>query len=181
MSRKFTVEVAGNKLSMEEVSEQQRSLIGDLQEQVARLQKVVAASGTARGEEVIIKASQAQASVRSVLWVDDSPRNNSHLVAHLEDRGIEVVTVLSTEDALQALSRTRFDRIISDMGRREGMRYNPRAGLDLLRAVRASNSDTPLIIFASGKAVEAYGNEARRAGATEITSSATSLLSALAL
>jgi len=181
VSRKVTVEVAGNKLTMEEVNEQQRSLIADLQEQVARIQQVVAAGSPAKRDEITVTAPKARAEARSILWVDDNPRNNSQLVAHLQDRHVEVVTVTSTKAALEALSQRHFDRIISDMGRREGLLTNRHAGLDFVRAVRSQDRDTPIIIFASSNAVEQYGEKARQAGATEVTASATSLLSALAL
>lgn len=173
-----TVFVAGAELTIAEASEQSRNLLADLQDKILDLQKGIpsALSETLEGETTTASiASQ----VRSILWVDDNPKNNSFIVERLTKLGIKVVAVLSTSDALAQLKSGNFDRIVSDMGRVEPDGYNSKAGIDLIRAVNELGIHTPVAFYCSAKAVGKYGTEALTLGAREITSSPTSLLQAL--
>jgi CheY-like chemotaxis protein len=85
-----------------------------------------------------------------VLWVDDNPQNNVYERKALESVGIRFVLSENTTDALNILSRQSFGAIISDMGRREGIRE----GYVLLDALRAQGDDTPLFFYASSDAPE---------------------------
>jgi CheY-like chemotaxis protein len=113
--------------------------------------------------------------------VDDHPENNSQLIAHLSDLGIGVVTSISTSDAVLQFEEKQFDRIISDMGRQEGERYNSKAGIDLTKTIRNIDKNIPIIILCSRRASIEYQEEAYEAGVNEITSSPTVLLNALNL
>jgi CheY-like chemotaxis protein len=113
-----------------------------------------------------IKAAQrtAHASVESwrkhMLWVDDHPENNTHERRALEAVGIKFTLVLSTREALEALSKERFAAIISDMGRPEG----PREGYVLLDAIRTNGDQTPFFIYAGSNAPK-HRREAEKHGA----------------
>lgn len=109
---------------------------------------------------------------KMVLWVDDFPNNNDYPRKILEQAGVHFEIALSTEGAELALQKTNYDLIISDMGRGD----NRTAGLDLLEKVTKSNPKLPVIIFASPRALAAYAGEAKRLGATSVTSEVTSLL-----
>jgi DNA-binding NarL/FixJ family response regulator len=61
------------------------------------------------------------------------------------------------------------------MGRREDGKDNFRAGLDLLKAVRARDPQIPFVIFCSSRGVRDHRDEAMRLGANGITASATEL------
>ena len=52
-----------------------------------------------------------------VLWVDDHPENNRSMVELLSTYGARVETARSNPDALALLATTRYDVIISDVGR----------------------------------------------------------------
>src|SRR5262245_17782163 len=67
---------------------------------------------------------------------------DSYTIENLTRMGIEVVPALSTSEALAKLKTRKFDRIISDMGRREGITFNPTAGIDLVRTIRSTDKDT---------------------------------------
>jgi len=168
-ARKFTIKVAGNELSMDEASEQQRILLSDLQAKVAELERIAATPGPAAA------FAEPSRSRKRILWVDDRPSNNSYLVATLEDRGASVTTALTTSDALKKLTHASFDIVISDMARPEG----EHAGLDLARKIRSSMPDLPVFIFCSRWAAENLHAQAVADGVSGITSSATSLLSML--
>lgn len=107
----------------------------------------------------------------TLLWVDDYPENNESERGKLEESGFLITLSLSTSDALERLSQETFDVIISDMGRGT----ERRAGLHLLEAIRRLGNTTPLIIYASHKALR-YRSEAIRKGAFEITSGASELI-----
>ncbi|HEY5802438.1 MAG TPA: response regulator [Lysobacter sp.] len=172
-SRKFTVRVAGNELSMEEASEQQRAILSDLQAKTAELQKQVGANALSMG----VPATEAGRPNPRILWVDDEPRNNSFLEAALLDRGAAVDTATTTDEAMQRAGKASYDAIISDMSRPEG----ERAGIDLARKLKAAGVATPIYIFCGKRAATTLRQEALQAGVTDITDSATTLFSFLPL
>jgi CheY-like chemotaxis protein len=183
-SRKFTVKVAGNELTMEEVSEQQRTLITDIQKQIVELQKNVerlqpkaVVDETAGSERKLTESKQT--TVNSVLWVDDNPRNNAFLIESLRDQGINVMTALSTEEGLAIFKSRKFDRVISDLVRREDGVRKSFAGFELARQMRAEDPEVPIVIYTSMPPSAATRQMAREAGATDITSSATALIKLL--
>ena len=87
---------------------------------------------------------------RRILWVDDRPDNNNYERQVFESLGLTFDLALSTDDAIERLSASRYGAIISDMGRREG----PREGYRLLDAVRAFDRTTPFFIYAGSNAPE---------------------------
>lgn len=171
--RKFTIKVAGNELTMEEASEQQRVIVSDIQLKLAELEKRL----TLNSHEPLLLAGTPSRSSKRVLWVDDRPKNNSFLVASLEERGAKVDIALSTEDGVEKFKSGQYDIVISDMGRPEG----ERAGIDLAKKVKSLNSNTPFFIFCGNWAARNLKEEAVQAGVTNITSSGTTLLSLLPL
>lgn len=120
------------------------------------------------------------AQLRHVLWVDDHPENNAFEVHALEERGVTVQLVRSTDDALRAIRTARlpFDAIISDMGRREDGRERRHAGIELIERLRGEDVTTPVVVYASAGAVAREGDRVRRLGAAA-TASATELLELL--
>jgi CheY-like chemotaxis protein len=178
-SRKFTLKIGGQELSMDEANEQQRSLILDLQSKVVQIESRI---------EATIPKNVATAEIRSearslskVLWVDDQPKNNSYFVDSLNRLNIQVDLAETTADGLIKFSAGRYDAMISDMGRREGGRYNDRAGFELLKVVREQDATIPFIIFCSTRGARENRDEAMRLGASGITSSPTELYSLLKL
>ncbi|VCU71387.1 acetoacetate metabolism regulatory protein AtoC [Pigmentiphaga humi] len=164
LARKFTIKVAGNELTMEEVSKQQIDALSDLQSKVAELEKRL---GGATQEAL----GTAPASGKRILWVDDDPKNNSFLVASLENRGARVDTALATDEGVAMFRRSHYDVVISDMGRPEG----EKAGIDLARAIKQLSPSTPIYIFCGRWAATNLRDEALAAGVTQITASGTTL------
>jgi CheY-like chemotaxis protein len=95
----------------------------------------------------------------SILWVDDRPDNNKYERKAFEAMGLKFTLALSTNEALDILSKQKYSAIISDMGRREG----PREGYVLLDALRQNNNATPFFIYAGSNAPE-HKAEAREHG-----------------
>ena len=173
LGRKFTIKIAGNELTMEEVSEQQRSIVNDLQRKVAELENRVGNMPNAP----FTKSLAVEQSAKRILWVDDNPRNNSLFAAALEERGARIDIALSTDDGLLKFKKQPYDFVLSDMGRPEG----EKAGIDLTKRLKAISPATPVFIFCGSWAARNLRTEALSAGASEITSSATTLLAALPL
>lgn len=171
--RKFTIKVGGNELTMEEASEIQRQTVNDIQSKLAELEKRLATNGP----RASLLESSASRSSKRILWVDDLPKNNSYLVASLEERGAKVDVAVSTQEGIEKFKAIPYDIVISDMGRPEG----DHAGLDLLKRIRELNPSVPFFIFCGGWAARNLRKEALAAGITEITSSGTTLLSLLLL
>ena len=100
-----------------------------------------------------------------VLWVDDTPTNNTVERNIMERLGTTITLATSTDEALNKIGgEPPYDAIISDMGRREDGRDNHEAGYDLLERLRKSlkSNMIPFIIYAgwnapSPDAAQAYG------------------------
>ncbi|HRQ42195.1 MAG TPA: response regulator [Chloroflexota bacterium] len=186
-SRKFTVKVAGNELTMEEINDQQRTLIADLQKRVGELQEQVdTILNNKRPSEIQPSEENSKRvlneeiadKVRLILWVDDQPKNNSFLIQGLQDQGIQVVTALSTNEAIEKFQNVRFDRVITDMGRQEDGRFNPVAGIELTKIIRRTNANVPIFAYTSSRGMS-HQQAAYTAGITGITTSPSELLSSL--
>ncbi len=170
--RKFTIKVAGNELTMEEASEQQRLIVSDIQSKLAELEKRLSIT-----TEPLNLTSAPMRSSKHILWVDDRPKNNSFLVASLGEQGVKIDIALSTEEGVEKFKTGQYDMVISDMGRPEG----EKAGIDLAKKIRALNTSIPFFIFCGSWAARNLKEESLNAGVTRITSSGTTLLSVLPL
>ncbi len=171
--------VSGLLVSDTEIREQQTRLLADLQGQVIDLRSGKGDQALALDER--IASEEGSGRVSSVLWVDDNPRANAVMTERLQKTGIDVVTALNTSEALALLSVTRFDRTISSMGRMEDGKFNPVAGIDLIRQVSSSFPLQRVVIFCDANEVANHRTAALKAGAAAVTSSATVLLDALQL
>lgn len=169
--RKLTIEVAGQKLTIEEAAQQQRQIVSDLQLKVASFEKKSGPTHRALTQEESLSVLQN----KRILWVDDRPKNNSYLVASLEERGIRVDIALTTDDGLQKFRDGKYDIVISDMGRPE----DDKAGIDLAKKIRAISSEVPYFIYCGSWAAKNLRSEALAAGVTDISSSGSTLLSEL--
>jgi CheY-like chemotaxis protein len=109
---------------------------------------------------------QRRPQVKTILWVDDRPENNTLERHALESLGLRFVLSTSTEDALERVKTAAFDAIISDMGRPP----DPRAGYTLLNRLRAAQHEVPFIIYAGSRAPQ-HVAEAKRHGALGATDS----------
>lgn len=184
-SRKFTVRIAGNELTMDEISQQQLKIISDLQKQLVdlqeRLESLTAGGRGPLAGETTGPITESQQPVNRILWVDDTPKENAYLIQSFREQGIDVVTALSTEEALRKFARGSrgFDRIITDMGRFEAGRFNPLAGIELTRRIRPSDPDIPIILFTNPRTAQEKREEAQAAGIDDVTASATALLKLL--
>jgi CheY-like chemotaxis protein len=79
----------------------------------------------------------------SVLWVDDHPDNNVEENLMLRDLGLSVTQTLSSGAASRYLDSTRFDLVITDIGRGG----DPDAGLHLLEELGTRTEAPPTIVY----------------------------------
>lgn len=105
-----------------------------------------------------------------ILWVDDNPNNNIHERQAFVAAGFRFTLALSTDEAFERLSQSKFAAIISDMGRREG----PREGYVLLDRLRQQGDQTPLFFYAASNAPE-HKRETREHGGQGCTNNAQEL------
>jgi len=156
------------------------------QEEVAASLTVASAKSTAPESPTSISraASEATAAVqrrpsadlRSILWVDDVPQNNSEIVHALTTLGIPVESALSTEEALRLVDPRKHGLVITDLGRRENGIEHPDAGLELLNALRQRDISLPVFVFAGRRALTRR-DDLLEAGAALATNRATELFS----
>jgi CheY-like chemotaxis protein len=97
---------------------------------------------------------------KAILWVDDNPANNELAVRALEKFGLDIEQATTTQAAVTAFQRRKFDLVISDMGRGDDMR----AGYNLLKLLRDRGSEVPFFIFAGSDKPE-FRREAAERGA----------------
>ena len=177
-SRKFSLKIGGQELTMEEANAQQRTLIADLQTQVLEIQKKI--GGTTQPVVARLETEPRRAVQRAlILWVDDQPKNNSYFVQQLSDKGFSIDLAPSTSEGLRRFDREKYNIVISDMGRTEEGSYKATAGLELLKNIRAQSIDMPFIIFCSSRKSREHSSEAKALGVTSITSSPTELMGVL--
>jgi CheY-like chemotaxis protein len=182
-SRKFTLKIGGQELTMEEANSVQQKLIADLQAQVSALQKSM--GGAPPTEPLKMPESNAAPISRGnlLLWVDDNPKNNAYFIQQLNEVGITVDTATSTAEGCSRFNSRKYDYVITDMGRKEDRKgdppFNPHAGIDLIKSVREKDKRVPIIVFSSVRALSEYGSQALQAGANAVTSSTTELFGLL--
>lgn len=95
-----------------------------------------------------------------ILWVDDKPDNNLREREAMAAFSVQFDLALSTDEALQRLRASKFDLIISDMGRPG----DARAGYTLLQALRERGDATRYVLYTSSCS-DAQMQEARTRGA----------------
>ena len=174
-SRKFSLKIGGQELTMEEANAQQRTLIADLQTQVLEIQKKIGGISQSKTKQHATKTRGIDQRAR-ILWVDDQPKNNSYFVQQLSDKGFSIDLALSTSEGLRRFDREKYSIIISDMGRTEEGSYKVTAGLELLKNIRAQSLEIPFIIFCTSRKSREHSSEAKALGVTSITSSPTELM-----
>ena len=89
--------------------------------------------------------------------------------------GVQFDLALDTKQALDFLSKNKYDLIISDLGR-DNMHE---AGVKMISEIKQMNleiSHPPIFIYASEKAIEKYGKNALDEGASIATASARDLV-----
>ncbi len=128
-------------------------------------------------EPPIDDTDQSKGGASSILWVDDSPSNNSSIITWLKGSGVLVKMVTSTKDAIDIFRAGRYDQIISDMKRPD----SNRAGMELTCAIRAINKVVPIHIFCGDWSAQYLKQQAFDAGVTSITSTEVNLLASLKL
>ncbi len=131
---------------------------------------IIAADVVAEVAEVVTPLAIRRASRATILWVNDNPNHNSYERQAFEAIGVSFVLAKSTDEALNKISRQRFDVIISDMGRPP----DSRAGYTLLDKLRSSEDQTPFIIYARSRDPE-HVAESRSHGAIGCTNNANDL------
>jgi len=110
--------------------------------------EAIEAAATRRGREAVAWDRQAIESVSTLslarlLWVDDHADHNCYGTVALERIGILVTVATSTEAARFYLQQMPFDLLITDLGRDA----EPEAGRDLLRMVRTTRPELPVIVY----------------------------------
>lgn len=106
-----------------------------------------------------------------LLWVDDHPERSAVQIDLLQRHQVMVHTARSTDEALESLRRRRYEMVISGMTREENGKSIPNAGLELVRAIRMLDQETPIAIYSNGQPAGMYGPMAQDAGANVLTGS----------
>jgi CheY-like chemotaxis protein len=174
---RFRVKVGPFELSTQETADTLAKQIADVQNQLNAMAPAKASQATTPPEPDRPEAPEREAAVvQKVLWVDDKPSNNAFEIARLADAGVDVVTATSTQEALDRLRSdpSAYQALVTDMGRREGLRYSQTAGLKTVERARAEGFRGLAIIYTTADAARQHQDEARMLDA-EATASPTEL------
>ncbi len=165
------MEAGSVELTVERLREQQESTTEQQADVTAKLGERLTA--LERGEAPPLARTEApepaEARVKSVLWVDDRPSNNTYLIELLRSRSVDVQVALSTADGLRLLDSQTPDAIVSDLGREENGVWKPHGGLEFATRVRALDGAIPIFLFTRRKHVLQVGDKALAMGVTGIT------------
>lgn len=145
-SHSVDVEVGGARISVQTASDETRKLIEDLQDKVNDLSARVGELPTGVQAQTAVVPAPPR-----ILWVDDQPAGNVYERARAADGGYDIVQATTTDSALKLLGSTEPTVIVSDMGRTENGRFNPTAGLDLVRELRRNGDKTPVVFYGSSR------------------------------
>ncbi len=174
-SRKLEVEIGGVRISVLELLEQLPRQLDDL-----RLHSEPGRGVSADDVRGGVQASAGGSTdlFGRILWVDDRPEANVYEKQTLLDDGWRIDSAVSTHEAvsLAADAWSRYDVVVSDMGREEDGRYVSDAGIQLVRRIRETGSTVPFFVYTSRRGWERR-SEAIEAGADGLTSSPSELLS----
>lgn len=99
-----------------------------------------------------------------VLWVDDYPANNEWERRHLRPEGILFDNVVSTIEAIEQLTFSRYDLVITDLGRRGSSDRSRDAGVDLLGHPVIIDGGPPVVVY-GGRTAVAQAEELKARGA----------------
>jgi CheY-like chemotaxis protein len=173
-TRKLTIKIGGQEVTMEEANQQQLSLIADLQNKVLELRKQSGASQPSPAGN-LAQPGVTNPQSNNILWVDDNPKNNTYFIELLQKRGYRVKLAVSTRDALSALDASTYRLVLSDMARTEGGRFTPDAGVLLLEQMKKRNLSVPYVLFSSKHGVQEFNKRIKTPDAKAVTSSPTEL------
>lgn len=178
-----TIEVGDRDVPLQNAIDEVRRDLDDLQVKVADL--LVPSAGSLEPSGLVPKGAAlgpVMATPTRLLWVDDTPENNTYLIAKLRDRSVAVRLARSTQEALLAFAREGpFSAVITDMGRPEGGDFNQRAGLELVERLRSDHPDLPVIVYTTASQRRIWQTRLLEAGARMVTASPVELLAALNL
>ncbi len=163
-----TVKMFGVEVSLQDASENFGKQLADLQEKVTQLRSIAEQS---HPHSLDTPGSSGPALNEKILWVDDHPENNAFEIARLRSVGISIDQASSTDEALAALTHSKYTRVITDLQRQENGQTMPQAGIDLITRMRDNGIPIPVYVYCSKAAVDLYGDKVRAAGAAGVTSS----------
>lgn len=118
---------------------------------------------------------KARVKSNRILWVDDYPINNESVVNLFENKNIRFDIALTTKQGLELYKSELYDLIITDMGRGD----ESDAGLSLLKELRLLHCQIPIIVYASRRAIDRYGDESLRLGAYIVTNGIGNIISVI--
>ncbi|MTD53575.1 P-loop NTPase fold protein [Amycolatopsis pithecellobii] len=107
-----------------------------------------------------------------VLWIDDVPDGNRHLIEEFRLRGARVDTATNREEAIALLPRLRPNALISDIQRYD----DSHAGFTDLRYLRDQHLYDGPAFFYTGHVTPARLSQAKTLGADGVTNNPTDLL-----
>lgn len=173
-SKNLKIKWGDTELSVQEAADNIQRVVGSLIDAEATHWPGQPTASVKSAKEVADRnmddVGNTDASLKRVLWVDDKPRGNALEMARLKDRGIQIDEALSTEEALEFFVPHKYSVVITDMYRRERGVGNPRAGIDLLRALRAIDPNVKVIAYCAPASARGYGALFLELGGRAVTS-----------
>jgi len=165
--RNLKIKIGDTEIEIGDYIRQQNQLISDIQNKLA---------GTASLSPDGVQGKSPGGRVSRILWVDDNPSNNAFLEERFVTMGIRIDKALSTDEGLRSARTTKYDLVISDMGRNEHGKRVYDAGLKLLQAMREEKNLVPVVIYTTLNNVTKFRKDVQELHG-QVTSSPTDVVS----
>jgi len=150
---KVTIKFGEMEISAEQATQSLSAQVKDLQDKVIAIEKKTVGDFDNRLDVEEPLSPIRRGDRFRILWVDDVPANNAIQIEKLMSDGVWVDVASETEQAIEMFDHTKYDLVISDMGRLEGGVSRPDAGILLARKIRKQNNDITIVIFTTRSAI----------------------------
>jgi CheY-like chemotaxis protein len=168
---KVSFKFGGMEMSAEQTAQSLASQVEDLQKKVVQLEEKITNDKNSDSNVDLLRLPIRRGEKRRILWVDDVPSNNAIQIQNLTSDGLQVDAAIDTAQAISMFEFTKYDLVITDMGRTEDGVHRPTAGITLAKELRQRNPTIPIIIFTTHRALERFQESAQKAGVNLITNS----------
>jgi len=172
---KISNPVLGRDISLDDHAVSLSRSIIDLQNRVELL--AMRMDATAPPDKLTQGFRRHARQVGAILWVDDAPDKKTVELTQLAGRGFQVDYARTTEEALASVVNGSYDAVVTNMQRRENGVYRPKAGIELIHALRTAGILVPVLGYCSVGSVAKFSEEAIQAGAAAVMASPIELLS----
>ncbi|HML08909.1 MAG TPA: response regulator [Xanthobacteraceae bacterium] len=174
------IKIGEMEVSTEQATQSLTTLVSDLQQKVVQIEQDISEKAPIDfTERKLAQLPLRRGEKPRILWVDDVPSKIAIQVQKLMQDGFWIDVASTTAQAVSMVEFTKYDLVITDMGRTEHGVHKPDAGLILAREIRQRDTTIPIIVFTTYQNVSRFQEGAGKVGILKITNSTIDLYRAV--